>query len=154
MVPSVDINLVNSCLNLINSMIKEELISSRMPEDAEKLVNIYLAFCISWSLGANIHDNSRAKFERKFKFCVETLDVHYPDEGSIYDYCIDDDVCQFVTWLKRVPNYEYDSKLPFFNILVPTADTVRYKYVLDKLMRTGQHLLFTGETGVGKTVIV
>jgi dynein heavy chain len=154
MVPSVDLNLVQSCLNLIGSLLREDLISSRMPEDAEKLVNLYIAFALSWSLGANIHDKSRKAFEKKFKFVMETLDVEYPDDSSIYDYCIDDELCEFVPWLKRVPEYSYDASIPYFNILVPTIDTVRYKYVLDKLVRSGHHALFTGETGVGKTVIV
>jgi dynein heavy chain len=43
--------------------------------------------------------------------------------------------------------------LSFFEILVPTSDTVKYKYLLDTLMTAGHNVLITGETGVGKSVV-
>ena len=44
--------------------------------------------------------------------------------------------------------------MPYFNILVPTSDTVRYRYLLRKLVQSKKNILFSGETGVGKSVIV
>jgi dynein heavy chain len=38
--------------------------------------------------------------------------------------------------------------------LVPTSDTVKYKFVLKTLMSNNYNVLITGETGVGKSVIV
>jgi len=37
---------------------------------------------------------------------------------------------------------------------VPTADTVKFKYILDKLMTGGFNVLMSGETGTGKSVII
>lgn len=37
---------------------------------------------------------------------------------------------------------------------MPTNDTVKYKYLLNILTYAGYNTLFTGETGVGKSVIV
>ena len=39
---------------------------------------------------------------------------------------------------------------PFFDILVPTVDTVRFGFLLEKLLDVGHSVLFTGTTGVGK----
>ena len=39
---------------------------------------------------------------------------------------------------------------PFFDILVPTVDTVRFGFLLEKLVDVGHSVLFTGTTGVGK----
>jgi dynein heavy chain len=44
--------------------------------------------------------------------------------------------------------------VPYFNILVPTADTVKFKYLLEKLITGGFNVLLTGETGTGKSVII
>ena len=41
----------------------------------------------------------------------------------------------------------------FFDILVPTNDTVKYKYLLERLLMNGRNALIMGETGVGKSVI-
>jgi dynein heavy chain len=37
---------------------------------------------------------------------------------------------------------------------VPTPDTVKFKYILDKLIMGDNNVLFNGETGTGKSVIV
>ena len=39
-------------------------------------------------------------------------------------------------------------------IIVPTADTVRYTYLVDRLLACGKHVLCVGETGTGKTLNV
>jgi dynein heavy chain len=41
----------------------------------------------------------------------------------------------------------------FFEILVPTSDTCKYKFVLRTLVGAGHNVLITGETGVGKSVV-
>lgn len=56
-------------------------------------------------------------------------------------------------WIKLVPKYIYDPKVPFFEMLVPTIDTVRFGYLLKQFMKVNKPILFTGLTGVGKTVI-
>jgi dynein heavy chain, axonemal len=54
------------------------------------------------------------------------------------------------TWEKIVPQFKYNKELPFFEMLVPTVDTVRYGYLLEKLLAVNQSVLYTGNTGVGK----
>jgi dynein heavy chain len=44
--------------------------------------------------------------------------------------------------------------MSYFEILVPTSDTVKYKYLLHTLLDGGRNVLITGETGVGKSVVV
>ncbi len=39
-------------------------------------------------------------------------------------------------------------------IIVPTSDTVRYTYLIDRLVAAGKHVLCVGETGTGKTLNV
>ncbi len=56
-------------------------------------------------------------------------------------------------WEKIVPKFNYDKTKPYFEMLVPTVDTVRYGFLMDKLLAVNRSVLFTGETGVGKSVI-
>jgi dynein heavy chain len=39
-------------------------------------------------------------------------------------------------------------------LLVPTVDTVRYAYVIERVITKNFNVLLTGPTGTGKTVIV
>ncbi len=57
-------------------------------------------------------------------------------------------------WEKIIPKFNYfDPKIPYFEVLVPTINTVRYGYLMGKLLSVNRSILFTGETGVGKSVI-
>jgi len=58
-------------------------------------------------------------------------------------------------WQTEVPKeFNYDQKAPYFSILVPTMNTVRYSYLLDLCLSIKKHVFFTGETGVGKSVLI
>lgn len=54
------------------------------------------------------------------------------------------------TWERIVPNFKYNKELSFFDMLVPTVDTVRFGYLMEKLLAVNQSVLYTGSTGVGK----
>lgn len=89
------------------------------------------------------------------------------------------------SWLSLLTDFSFDRRTPYFNLLVPTAETTKYSFLLEKLMRSGawrQHdtpshsnrvnmleeevwlsgvpgcagfnVLYMGETGVGKSVVV
>jgi len=53
-------------------------------------------------------------------------------------------------WEKVIPSFKYNKETPFFEMVVPTVDTVRYGYLLEKLLAVKQSVLYTGNTGVGK----
>lgn len=71
----------------------------------------------------------------------------------MYDYGIDPTTHMFEPWLERVTKFEYNPEKSFFSILVPTSDTVRYKFLLDTLLCHSHNVLISGDTGVGKSVI-
>lgn len=50
-------------------------------------------------------------------------------------------------WSDIMPNFVYNSELPFFDILVPTIDTVRFSYIMTKLVERNRPVFFTGGTG-------
>lgn len=45
-------------------------------------------------------------------------------------------------------------RLPFFKIIVPTIDTVRYNYLVEAFMKKNQPVLLVGPVGTGKTSTV
>lgn len=50
--------------------------------------------------------------------------------------------------------FVYDASQPYFNILVPTSDTVRFSFMLENLIRNNFKAFLTGGSGVGKSVII
>lgn len=57
------------------------------------------------------------------------------------------------SWEKIIPLFKYNREQPFFEMLVPTTDTVRFGYLMEKLLSVRRSVLFTGGTGVGKVRI-
>jgi dynein heavy chain len=54
--------------------------------------------------------------------------------------------------MDTMPEFKCDPDKPFAQIIVPTADTVRYTFLVDALLAAGKHVLCVGETGTGKTL--
>jgi dynein heavy chain, axonemal len=72
-VPSVDVNLVQSCINLINCMIDPEEVDIKKME--KNFFNQVLVFALIWSVGANLDDVTRSRFSQVFKLKITSLIV-------------------------------------------------------------------------------
>jgi dynein heavy chain, axonemal len=150
-IPSSDVNLVNSCLNLITCFFNPEVINPNAA-NVEELCNYYMAFSLIWSLGANIDDGSRASFAKLAREVFLKMSINF-DMNDIYDVFVNENGV-FSRWAEKKETYKYDRSTPFFNILVPTTDTVKYKYLMKHFNANNYPSLFMGETGVGKSVII
>ena len=49
-----------------------------------------------------------------------------------------------------IDNSPIPADAKFRKIIIPTVDTVRYTYLLDKIIKNGFPLLVVGPTGTGK----
>jgi dynein heavy chain len=78
----------------------------------------------------------------------------FPDGNTIYDFGIDKELHRLEPWDNQKPDFQFDPEQSYFDILVPTSDTVKFKYLLHTLLDGGRNILISGETGVGKSVIV
>lgn len=78
----------------------------------------------------------------------------FPFEGEVFDYYINFEKKEFRPWTELITEFKYNSEVPYFNILVPTADTVKFKSILSKLLKNSRNVLLSGETGTGKSVII
>ena len=76
--------------------------------------------------------------------------LQLPSVGDLWSCYIDFDMRRMDSWERIVPTFKYNKEIPFFETLVPTTDTVRFGYLLDKLLKVKQSVLYTGNTGVGK----
>lgn len=78
--------------------------------------------------------------------------VSFPEEKQVYDYYFDRNTKNWVSWFETVPEYNVDIALSFNEILVPTQDSIRMKYIVRLLLTSGNHVLTPGPTGTGKSV--
>eukprot|EP00792_Barthelona_sp_PAP020_P009044 TRINITY_DN3265_c0_g7_i1.p1 TRINITY_DN3265_c0_g7~~TRINITY_DN3265_c0_g7_i1.p1 ORF type:complete len:3985 (+),score=1167.19 TRINITY_DN3265_c0_g7_i1:38-11956(+) len=154
-----DQNRVMSVCNYIISLLNSNL----GPEEAINLVKTQPAalttillqiftFSYIWGFGGSLMERDMDSFS---EFSRKQLDeCGLPSYGSVFDYVIDFGSNQFVNWSDGVEEFAYSPSVPFFEILVPTIDTVRYSYLLKASIDVNRPLLFTGVSGVGKSVIM
>lgn len=77
-----------------------------------------------------------------------------PSEGMIYDYCffMEGSTKEWKKWGETVKAYTVPNKATFAEVIVPTTDSIRMKYVMKVLVSQKKHILCPGPTGTGKTV--
>ena len=147
----------------------------------ERAVNIAYTFAVTWSFGCNLHDDCRAGFNSFLKSLLEDESILPADvadgDASLFDFCMDTASlidaapgtgsgetkdskeaelmaeAALVPWSTMTPAFTYKLGQPYFALLVPTIDTVRYAYIFKLMQRQGRPVLLSGETGVGKSVI-
>jgi len=61
---------------------------------------------------------------------------------------------EWVSWFDTIPVYEVDTRVSYSEIVVPTDDSIRMKYLMRTLMSNDKHVLMPGPTGTGKSVYV
>jgi len=142
-------------LKFLSSFFNRNFINFSKLEKPESVMKVYLCYALIWSIGGNIQDSYRSKFSSHLKQAIikHKIYLSFPELETVYDYGIDKNTFSFVNWQDRVENFKYELKMNYFEILVPTTDTVKFKDILKILLNNNNNILFSGETGVGKSVI-
>ena len=173
-VSSVDNNLVASFFNMMNAYIPlfqppplpGQPPGTILPERLAIINEAAIPLCfmsLVWSVGATCDENGRVEFDKKLRAMMAENghgDI-IPAEGSVYDYCYkfsanpeDEIEASWLPWAETQAPYALKARLPYNDILVPTTDTIRQKYILKHLLMRNNHVAVVGPTGTGKTVSI
>ncbi|XP_066430422.1 dynein axonemal heavy chain 6 isoform X1 [Eleutherodactylus coqui] len=155
-IPQVDISKVTTLCCLLESL----LLGKGGPDlkmEQSRLNSIVcqtFVFCYVWSVGGNLTENHWDAFDTFVRQQFEdNPEAKLPTSGDLWSFYMDYDTKRLDPWERIIPSFKYNSNVPFFEMLVPTTDTVRYGYLMEKLLAVKRSVLFTGTTGVGKSVV-
>ena len=116
-------------------------------EERERLAGMLpslMLFSIVWSVGASCDKPGRPQFDAWLREHVVASGLAlpagamFPEGTSVYEWCYDtsaDGPGGWVGWMSTVPDFKCDPDKPFSEIIVPTSDTVRYTYLVDRCAR-------------------
>ena len=124
---------------------KKETIGADFNIIAEKM----FVFALVWSVCAAVDEGSR----KKISTCLSDIDSFIPPSNTIYDYCMDISKNEFIGWDTKVPNWRPIKGMQFFDMIIPTVDTVRNTYITETLLKVKKNVMLVGATGTGKTVL-
>ena len=154
---TIDIQSVTNVCNILEIFLDVEN-GFKPQENYDKqlrYVNNVFAFAVIWGIGGGLHSRSIEKFSDFCRHIFSQL-VSIPIAETVFEYFID---CNrkfemvFTHWHDIVPDFKYEKGMSYFDIIVPTVDTVRYNYMMETLYKKSKPILFTGDTGVGKSII-
>ncbi|KAL4487471.1 hypothetical protein ABPG72_006991 [Tetrahymena utriculariae] len=158
-IATCDLQLVNSLCNLIECFISEEygFKKNERPDFKKRYLDHAFAFAFIWSMCSTVNEANYDKLDilvrDKFPLCI------FPNQGTVYSFFLDVGSQQhndltFRHWNDKTPEFVYDKEIPYFNLLVPTLDTVRYSFFTEWLLSFKKHMYLTGMSGTGKSVIL
>ncbi len=166
-------HLVRSFVGFFESFIGEcRLPTYKLTADLDSAIPNMLVFSLIWSFGGCLEQACRDKFHEyvldflsakdvKMKYKLEIsgdyaaprFSVRLREGANVFDLAYDRKKNIWKSWADGSDDAfsSYTKETRFHEIIVPTADTTRNAFFMRQLLRSGEHLLFVGPTGTGKT---
>jgi dynein heavy chain len=119
----------------------------------DEIKNIYDGFFIfaaMWSYGASL-DEDKLSFSSSFKAVSK---IKFPDNGQCFDYFFNPIEGTWQHWENSVPPMDKEFDGLFNNLVVPTAETTRQRFLLDMHVKARKGMVYVGSAGTGKTTII
>ncbi|XP_056443291.1 dynein axonemal heavy chain 6 [Gadus chalcogrammus] len=111
-------------------------------------------FCYLWAVGGNLTEAHWDPFESFVRGQFEdNNDAKLPSSGDLWGVYMNLEHQRLEPWEEILPSFRFHRDQAFCDMLVPTTDTVRYGYLMQRLLSVRRSVLFTGLTGVGKSVV-
>ncbi|XP_076026906.1 dynein axonemal heavy chain 2 [Genypterus blacodes] len=151
LVPITEINGVTSLCRLYDSLATPSNgVNISDTENLGRLVELWFIFCLIWSICASVDEDGRKKMD---KFLRE-MEGTFPIKDTIYEYNVDSRNKTWISFEDKLPKgWCFPSNAPFYQIMVPTVDTVRYNFLVKALVSSQYPVLLTGPVGTGKTSV-
>ena len=118
--------------------------------DFNSVAEKVFVFSVAWTIGGSVDEVGR----KKVSTCLQDIDAIFPPANTVFDYYIDIAKNDIVSWDSKVPNWRALKTMTFYDMVVPTVDTVRNNYIVDTLTKLRRNVMLVGATGTGKTMLV
>ena len=157
-VVTMDNNLTNSFCKIMDCYFapyyddEAHAITKEEIDEFESMLECIYIYSIVWSFGCTTDLAGRKKFDNKIREIMKGFPGLPPTTGLVHDFCLDIKTKTWVDWLETIPDYKIDTKEDYTDIVVPTFDSIRMKYLKKLLICQKKHILCPGGTGTGKTI--
>uniref|UniRef100_A0A8C4V4J9 Dynein axonemal heavy chain 17 n=1 Tax=Falco tinnunculus TaxID=100819 RepID=A0A8C4V4J9_FALTI len=126
------------------------------PDCPKELYELYFVFAAVWAFGGSMFQDQLVDYRVEFSkwWVTEFKTIKFPSQGTVFDVYIDPETKKFEPWSKLIPQFEFDTEIPLQACLVPTTETVRLRYFMDRLLERRRPVMLVGNAGTGKSVLV
>ncbi|XP_028725159.1 dynein heavy chain 2, axonemal [Peromyscus leucopus] len=114
------------------------------------MVEMTFVFSMIWSVCASVDEDGRKKIDSYLR----EIEGSFPNKDTVYEYYVNPKMRTWTSFEEKLPkSWRYPPNAPFYKIMVPTVDTVRYNYLVSTLVANQNPVLLVGPVGTGKTSI-
>ncbi|XP_018800561.1 PREDICTED: dynein heavy chain 6, axonemal [Bactrocera latifrons] len=138
---------------LLASLIEQKKWINSTQNEYKPLLSKMFGWSVLWAVASNFKDAEKDSFERKIRDIVaDDMNFDFPP-GTLWDYYISMETMKWENWNAIIDKFVFDPEMKYFDMQVPTVDTTKYGYVSELLFMRRFPVMFTGDTGVGKSVL-
>ncbi|XP_071672845.1 dynein axonemal heavy chain 9-like isoform X12 [Patagioenas fasciata] len=152
-IPIPEQSMVQMLCYLLECLLAEE---NTPPDCPKELYELYFVFAAVWAFGGSMFRDQLVDYRVEFSkwWVAEFKTIKFPSQGTVFDFYIDPETKKFEPWSKLIPQFEFDPEMPLQACLVPTTETVRVRYFMDRLLERRRPVMLVGNAGTGKSVLV
>ncbi|XP_061921125.1 dynein axonemal heavy chain 2 [Entelurus aequoreus] len=149
-IPVTELNSIISLCRLYEALTIGKVNMSDK-ESLPRNVELWFIFSLIWSICASVDEDGRKKMDN----FLRELDGTFPLKDTVYEYYVHVKNKSWAPFEDKLPKgWRYNPNSPFYKIMVPTVDTVRYNYLVSAMVKAEYPVLLTGPVGTGKTSVV
>jgi dynein heavy chain len=147
--PTTMIQVAKNICNIIESMLRT---INTKADELNKIITCVYVYCFIWGFAGGMSSAHNAEITKTIE---DLFDFNFPKADCIFDYLINpDNPKTFLNWTTKVPEFVFNKEIPFFQMLVPTIDTVKYSFLIESMLDMERPIILTGDSGVGKSALV
>ncbi|NXO09420.1 DYH9 protein, partial [Oriolus oriolus] len=152
-IPIPEQSMVQMLCYLLECLLTEE---NTPPDCPKELYELYFVFAAVWAFGGSMFQDQLVDYRVEFSkwWVAEFKTIRFPSQGTVFDFYIDSETKKFEPWSKLIPQFEFDPEMPLQACLVPTAETVRLRFLVARLLQHQRPVLLVGTAGTGKSLLL
>ncbi|XP_070711337.1 dynein axonemal heavy chain 2 [Pempheris klunzingeri] len=151
LIPTTELNGVASLCRLYDSLATSSNgVNTSDTENLDRMVELWFIFSLIWSICASVDEDGRRKIDN----FLREIEGAFPIKDTVYEYYVDTKNKAWASFEDKLPKgWRYNANAPFYKIMVPTMDTVRYNFLVKALVLGQYPVLLAGPVGTGKTSV-
>ena len=120
----------------------------------EEMYEKYFLNALFWSCGGMLELPGRTEFDSFMRTLCDSLPPLNDSGDLTYEYYVDADSGEWEHWADKIPSFTYDPKMEFSQAFVPTLDSTRYQFLIEKTTSLRTSILIVGDAGTTKTATI
>lgn len=129
MIHQVEVSKIDMLCTILKSVIHQIPNVNLMEEsDVKAYICKIWIWATLWSIGSNLMEASHVLLERQMRKLVEGHESADLPAETLWEFRINPYDKIWEKWEKIIPPFIFNPNKPFFEMLVPTTDTVRFGY--------------------------